>query len=98
MNGYDDENDSGNEKVNSSPINVNEIPVKLTAQRKIDIVKKAILRFLKNTNSNNGIDAKEIINHFSDAFSIDDIQSSIDSLSYNGEIVSTGLDEHYFIV
>lgn len=93
---YDD--DSGNEKIDSSPINLNEIPVKVKQQSKIDIVKKSVLRFLSNTTPDKGIEIKKIFNQFSHVFSIDDIQTAIDSLSYNGEIVSTGLEENYFIV
>lgn len=94
----EDDNDSGSEKLNSSPIRLNEIPIRSTPQRKIDIVKRALLRFLANTNSENTIDVKKIISHFSSTFSIDDIQSSLDALSYNGDIVCTGIEEHYFIV
>lgn len=98
-NGYDNDNDSGNEKIDSSPINLNDIqPYRLTAQKKLEIVKKSVLRLLSNTTADNGLDVQKIFGHFSSMYSIDDIQSAIDSLSYNGEIVSTGLDERYFIV
>lgn len=94
----DFDNDSGNEKIDSSPISINDISIRMTSQKKIEIVKRSVLRLLNNTTSENGYEMKKIINNLSNIYSIDDIQSAVDSLTYNGEIICTGIDERYSIV
>ena len=87
--------------VESSPRSLTQIKnspttKKLSPEEKIENINQSIINLLKNIDGN-GLNQNEIIKSLSARYSISDIMTSLDSMSYQGIVVNTISSDYYAI-
>lgn len=70
-------------------------PPAATKEDREDAIKAALIEFLKANNRESGVPSQEIIEHFANQYSAEEVTSAIESCSFNGEIYSTTYDNCY---
>ena len=87
--------------VESSPRSLTQIKnsptkKKVSPEEKIENINQSIINLLKNIDGN-GLNQNEIIKSLSARYSISDIMTSLDSMSYQGIVVNTISSDYYAI-